>query len=177
VHIFSHEFAEACASGKNVGLTTIDGKENQEIGDVCTEDDDTSHGYSLHSYYSEKAKACVLPLTRPIAVEAGPVAVVSRNADDIDLVAVGIGVGVLPPDLGRAYSASWDKSKRNGLWRGWWAINIGRSMLAGAISLVSRQPGLLDAFMAGIDGKVQTAFRLVTPIVDCDASALKRLPL
>ena len=154
VHIFSHEFAEACASGNNVGVTTSDGK-NHEIADVCNEDDDTSNGYSLHSYYSEKAKACVLPLTRPIRVMVGPVAAVTRNADDIDLAAVG--VDAMAPGLGDAYSASWDKPKRNGLWRGWWAINGGRTALAGAISLVSRQPGLLDAFMAGTDGKVHTA--------------------
>ena len=154
VHIFSHEFAEACASSSSVCVTTVDGKD-KEIADVCTDDDDTSNGYSLHAYYSEKAKACVLPLTRPIKVVAGPVAAVSRNAHDIDLAAVGM--DSLAPGFGAAYSASLDQSKRNGLWRGWWAINGGRTIMGGAITLVTRQPGLLDAFMAGMDGKVHTA--------------------
>ncbi len=94
VHIFSHEFAEACASGNNVGLDTAE-KNNQEICDVCTDDDDTSNGYSLHGYYSQKDKLCVIPLTRPIFVPAGPAAAVSRNGDDIDLAAIGSGPGGL----------------------------------------------------------------------------------
>jgi hypothetical protein len=154
VHIFSHEFAEACASGGNVGLDTAE-KNNQEICDVCTDDDDISNGYSLHSYYSEKAKACVLPLTRPVSVPSGPVAAVSRDPDNIDLAAVGADPVVYAQGL--AYSASWDRSKRDGRWRGWWSINDGLTDPLGAISLVTRQSGLLDAFTVGTDGKVHTA--------------------
>ena len=63
----------------------------------------------------------------------------------------------MAPGLVDAYSASWDKTKRDGRWRGWWTINRGRTVLGGAISLVTRQPTLLDVFMAGTDGKVHTA--------------------
>ena len=156
IHIFSHEFAEASANKVVVAMT--DGS-NKEIADVCTGDDDTSNGYSLHSYFSAKDNACVLPLTRPINLATGPVAAVSRNRNNIDLAAVG--VDPHDPDLGvfDAYSASWDKGKRDGRWRGWWAVNRGRTVPFGApaISLVTRQPTLLDVFMTGMDGKVYTA--------------------
>jgi hypothetical protein len=126
---------------------------------ICTNDDDTSNGYSLHSYYSEKDNACVLPLTRPISVITGPVAAVSRNGNNIDLAAVGSDPhdsGFLGTDT-FGYSASWDKDKRGGRWRGWWAIDRAPYPFE-AISLVTRQPTLLDVFMTGkTDGKVHTA--------------------
>jgi hypothetical protein len=154
IRIFSHEFVEACANKVNVAM--IDGSKG-EIADVCTNHADTSNGYSLQSYFSAKDKACVIPLTRPISVATGPVAAVSRNGHNIDLAAVG--VDLHDPDLGLfdAYSASWDKNKRGGRWRGWWAINRGRTVPGGAISLVTRQPTLLDVFIAGTDGRVHTA--------------------
>jgi len=154
IHVFSHEFAEACANKVSVAMT--DGS-NKEIADICTNDDDISNGYSLHSYYSDEDKKCVLPLTRPISVATGPVAAVSRDGNNIDLAAMGFDPH--DADLGffDAYSASWDKDKRDGRWRGWWAINRGRTMSGGAISLVTRQPTLLDVFIAGTDARVHTA--------------------
>ncbi len=156
VHIFSHEFAEASASGANISCKTADGA-GHEIADICHGGDDLSNGYSLHSYFSKKANACVLPLTRPVSVSPGPVAVVSRGGDSLDLATVGHDPQLTPDVHGMMFSAAWDQTKRDGRWRGWWAINSGVSAPGGAISMVSRAPALLDVFATGTDGKVATA--------------------
>jgi hypothetical protein len=153
-HIFSHEFVEACASGADVSLSTASDS-GKEIADVCTFDDDTSNGYSLHAYYSNKRKECVLPLTRPIAAVSSNMAVVSRAPDSLDVAAVGIGPPLEPTAI--AYSASWDRSQRNGRWGGWWTINDAMTVFTGAVGMVTRRADQLDVFMVDDNGNVRTA--------------------
>jgi hypothetical protein len=154
VHVFSHEFVEACAGGADVSVTTVSGG-SHEIADVCDFDDDTSNGFSLHAYYSDRHRLCVLPLTRPIVAVGARVAAVSRGPDSLALAAVGLGPAFEPTAI--AYSAALDRAQHKGRWRGWWTINDATTVLTGAISMVTRQPDLLDAFVVGADGKVRTA--------------------
>jgi len=78
-----------------------------------------------------------------------PVAAVARDANKLDVFAVGTD--------GKAYTAAWDRNVTDGQWRGWWNILNGTVPQGGAISAIARDANKLDVFVVSNDGGVYTA--------------------
>jgi CubicO group peptidase (beta-lactamase class C family) len=78
----------------------------------------------------------------------GSISAVSRDPEKLDLFLVSTDGGV--------YTAAWDQNVAGG-WRGWWRIGDLRARPGSPVAAVSRDPGKLDVFVAGDDGKTYTA--------------------
>jgi CubicO group peptidase (beta-lactamase class C family) len=77
------------------------------------------------------------------------VTAVTRGPSKLDVFVVGNDGGV--------YTAAWDADVASGQWRGWWRIGNLTAKPGTSVSAVARDPGKLDIFVAGADGKTYTA--------------------
>jgi Zn-dependent metalloprotease len=82
------------------------------------------------------------------AQPGSPVYAVSRSQDKLDAFVIGTD--------SRVYTAAWEPAFTDG-WHGWWQLNGGVAALGAHVTVVSRGPDKLDAFMVGTDGHVYTA--------------------
>ena len=78
----------------------------------------------------------------------GPVNVVSRSADKLDVFVVGTDNTI--------YTAAWEPAFADG-WHGWWNLNGGRAAHGAHVTCVRRRPDFLDVFVIGMDGRVYSA--------------------
>jgi len=77
-----------------------------------------------------------------------PIHVVSRSTDKLDIFVTGTD--------GFIYTAAWEPSFTD-WWHGWWQLNGGMTTIGGAVTVVSRAPDKLDAFVVGSDSRIYTA--------------------
>ena len=82
------------------------------------------------------------------AQAGAPVHAVSRSADKLDAFVVGTDQYI--------YTAAWEPSFAD-WWHGWWRLNGGAAAPGAHVTVVSRGPDKLDAFVVGTDGYVYTA--------------------
>lgn len=83
------------------------------------------------------------------AAPGAPVAVVSRNPNQLDIFVAG--------SDGKTYTAAWNAGVAQGQWQGWWNILTGAIPPGGTITAVSRDPNKLDIFLVSTDGGIYTA--------------------
>jgi hypothetical protein len=80
-----------------------------------------------------------------VAVAANsPIAVASRNPNQLDLFAVGQDRGI--------YAAAWNANVAGGVWQGWWRIGSLRAAPGSHLAAIARTPTKLDVFVIGEDG-------------------------
>ena len=82
------------------------------------------------------------------AAGGAPVHAVSRSADKLDAFVIGTD--------NRVYTAAWEPAFTD-WWHGWWQLNGGVAAPGAHVTVVSRAPDKLDAFVVGTDGRVYTA--------------------
>jgi hypothetical protein len=80
--------------------------------------------------------------------QGAPVHAISRSADKLDIFVTDIN--------GVVFTAAWEPAFTDG-WHGWWELNGGRAAPGAHVTVVSRSPDKLDAFVVGTDGGVYTA--------------------
>jgi hypothetical protein len=88
------------------------------------------------------------PIAGGVAAPGSPVTVVSRGPDKLDVFVVGTDSGIR--------SAAWEPGFTDG-WHGWWQIAGGVAAPGSPVTVVSRGPDKLDAFVVGTDEGIWTA--------------------
>ena len=166
---FSHELVEACTDPETTGSpawrqTPCGTPTACEIGDVCSSVARV-YGVQVQAYWSQSDGACVIPAPDPndwsgiydnwrsiggFFPNGAPISAISRQLGQLDLFVVG--------NDGRVYTSWWtqgsDWSGLNDNWR-----SIGGFFRPGApVSVTSRNPGNLDLFICGNDGRVYTSW-------------------
>lgn len=140
---FGHELAELCTDPEGDGWHTDNSGE--EIGDICNSRRGFVNGVFVEGYWSNGARACVIPQNYGFDVSA-----VSRYQNQLDLFVTG--------NDGVVYTSWWtagsDWSGINNNWR-----PIGGFFPVGApLAAVSRHGDQLDLFVIGNDGVVYTSW-------------------
>jgi hypothetical protein len=88
------------------------------------------------------------PLNGGRAAPGAPIHACSRSADKLDAFVIGTDQ--------RVYTAAWQPTFTD-WWHGWWSLNGGVAAPGAHVTVVSRSPNKLDAFVVGTDGRVYTA--------------------
>jgi hypothetical protein len=109
---------------------------------------DHGYGYMPFAYVLAYANDLVAYTTRHITTaRIGPQAVVARP-DRLQVF--------VTDNSGPIATALWQQDMLGGQWRGWWPVLDGRAVKGTPVTVVSRGPDKLDAFVAGTDGRTYT---------------------
>jgi len=148
--VLSHELVEAITDPEpDSPAWTMNRSINggNEIGDACNNTVDRVDGLLFQAYWSEKAKACVIPFAKAQTMNSMAVA---RLPNHLDVFWTGSDGGV-----GTTW---WDQNFNSGRWNAPFPIAPPGAAVAGAVTCVARNQDHLDVFWIGTDGGVGTAW-------------------
>lgn len=110
---------------------------------------DNGYGYMPFAYVLNYANDLLAYKLYPWKGKSLALQSVSGTKNRLDIIAA--------DSKGGVKTGVWQSGQAGNRWRAWWPVVGGKTAAGGPVTLVSRHPGQLDAFVTGQNGQVYTA--------------------